>query len=212
MKAKLAWALALAALLALSGVPAAAQGQTPTAITDVRQESGERSTRLVLESSGPLAYTYYSPDPLTLVVDIPEVDASKLPSRITVGTREVESLRVTTLARGDGRGIARFEVRLASLVPLQDLLEGPHAAPRLRAPGRARRLPGRSAGASTGCDGPRGGRTRSGGPGSGSAARPAGSPACPRRVRSEARAPAGDADPRRRPRERDGAGGDRHPG
>jgi type IV pilus assembly protein PilQ len=66
-----------------------------------------------------LAYTYYSPDPLTLVVDLPEVDASKVPSRVNVGTREVESLRVTTMARADGRSLARLEVRLASLVPYQ---------------------------------------------------------------------------------------------
>ena len=43
----------------------------PTTITDIRQESTDRSTRLVVECTGPLAYTYYSPDPLTLVIDIP---------------------------------------------------------------------------------------------------------------------------------------------
>ena len=36
-----------------------------------------------------------------------------------MGTREVESLRVTSLARADGRNLARVEVRLASLVPYQ---------------------------------------------------------------------------------------------
>ena len=59
------------------------------------------------------------PDPLTLVVDIPEVDASLLSPRIDVGTPEVESLRVTQMARADGRNLARLEVRLASLVPYQ---------------------------------------------------------------------------------------------
>src|SRR5262249_17525903 len=82
-------------------------------------ENGARSTKLIVECSGPVAYTYYSPDPLTLVVDIPEVDASRVPSRINVATREVESLRVTTMARADGRSIARLEVRLASLLPYQ---------------------------------------------------------------------------------------------
>jgi len=98
---------------------APAQDVTPTTITDIRQESTDRSTRLVVECTGPLAYTYYSPDPLTLVIDIPEVDASQIPARINVGTREVESLRVTSLARADGRNLARVEVRLASLVPYQ---------------------------------------------------------------------------------------------
>src|SRR6185295_18863597 len=120
MRAKLAGVLLVAAVvLAVSGAPASAQDRTPTAISDIRQENAGRSTRLVVECSGPVAYTYYSPDPLTLVVDIPEVDASKIPSRINVGTREVESLRVTTMARADGRSIARLEVRLASLVPYQ---------------------------------------------------------------------------------------------
>ena len=73
----------------------------------------------MVECTGPLAYTYYSPDPLTLVVDIPEVDASQVPARVNVGTREVESVRVTSLARADGRNLARVEVRLASLVPYQ---------------------------------------------------------------------------------------------
>jgi type IV pilus assembly protein PilQ len=118
MRAKLAGVGLFAAVLAL-GTWAPAQEGTPTAITDIRQESTDRSTRLVVECTGPLAYTYYSPDPLTLVVDIPEVDASQVPARVNVGTREVESIRVTSLARADGRSLARVEVRLASLVPYQ---------------------------------------------------------------------------------------------
>jgi type IV pilus assembly protein PilQ len=118
MRAKLAGVCLVAAALALA-TSAVAQDGTPTAITDIRQESTERSTRLIVECTGPLAYTYYSPDPLTLVVDIPEVDAAQVPARINVGTREVESLRVTSLARADGRNLARLEVRLASLVPYQ---------------------------------------------------------------------------------------------
>jgi type IV pilus secretin PilQ/predicted competence protein len=118
MRAKLAGVGPFVAVLALA-TWAPAQEATPTTITDIRQESTERSTRLVVECTGPLAYTYYSPDPLTLVIDIPEVDASQIPARINVGTREVESLRVTSLARADGRNLARVEVRLASLVPYQ---------------------------------------------------------------------------------------------
>ncbi len=118
MRAKLAGVgLFAVALASAAGVPA--QQAATTAITDIRQESSDRSTRLVVQCTGPLAYTYYSPDPLTLVVDIPEVDASQVPARVNVGTREVESVRVTSLARADGRNLARVEVRLASLVPYQ---------------------------------------------------------------------------------------------
>lgn len=118
MRAKLA-GLVLAAAVLAPAWPAAADESSPTVISNIRQESGARSTRIVVECNGPLAYTYYSPDPLTLVVDIPEVDASRVPARINVGTHEVESLRLTTMARADGRSLARLEVRLASLVPFQ---------------------------------------------------------------------------------------------
>jgi type IV pilus secretin PilQ/predicted competence protein len=125
MKAKLGGVCLIAAALATPAVPSAvAEDRTPTAISDIRQENTDRSTRVVIECTGPIAYTYYSPDPLTLVVDIPEVDASKVPARINVATREVESLRVTNLARADGRNIARLEVRLASLVPYQIYSKG----------------------------------------------------------------------------------------
>ncbi|MEO5761931.1 MAG: type IV pilus secretin PilQ [Vicinamibacteria bacterium] len=52
-----------------------------------------------------------------MVVDIADADSSRLPARLEVATREVESLRVSSLARGDGRTTARVEVRLAALAP-----------------------------------------------------------------------------------------------
>jgi type IV pilus assembly protein PilQ len=124
MKAKLATTLLAASCLAAIGVPALSQDGGAVSITDIRQESTERSTRIIIECSGALAYTYYSPDPLTLVVDVPEVVAGSVPSRINIGTREVESLRVTQMARADGRALSRIEVRLASLVPYQVFSKG----------------------------------------------------------------------------------------
>jgi hypothetical protein len=118
MRAKLAGSLSLVILASLLAGGAVADDRA-AAITEIRQESNAHSTRLVVACTGPVAYTYYSPDPLTLVVDIPEVDPSKVPSRISVGTREVESVRVTSMVRADGRSLARVEVRLASLVPYQ---------------------------------------------------------------------------------------------
>src|SRR6186713_1494693 len=120
MRAKPAWALLITACAAPFVWDAAlAQDRTPTAISNIRQESTDRSTRLFVECTGPVAYTYYSPDPLTLVVDIPEADASQVAPKIAVGTKEVESVRVTSMARADGHTLARLEVRLASLVPYQ---------------------------------------------------------------------------------------------
>jgi type IV pilus assembly protein PilQ len=120
MRAKLVRVSTLVALAAaMATPPILADDAAPAAISNIRQENGARATRLVVEATAPLAYTYYSPDPLTLVVDIPEVDASKLPGRISVGTPEVESLQVTTLARADGRHLSRLEVKLANVVPYQ---------------------------------------------------------------------------------------------
>ena len=94
---------------------------SPRPSPNIRQESdGPIHSPRCVECTGPLAYTYYSPDPLTLVVDIPEVDASQVPARINVGTKEVESVRVTSMARGRRpQTLARLEVKLASLVPYQ---------------------------------------------------------------------------------------------
>ena len=86
MQAKLAWGLlALVALVRRH----AGRGRGTRLDRHLRDPAGDgrqRSTRLVVECTGPVAYTYYSPDPLTLVVDMPEVDPSKVPARINVGT------------------------------------------------------------------------------------------------------------------------------
>ena len=119
MRAKLAGVCLFTGALACT-TAVHAQESTPTKITDIRQESSDQATRLVLEASGPLAsYQYYSPDPLTVIVDISDVDASAVPGRINVGSREVDSVRVTSLARADGNHLTRVEVRLASLAPYQ---------------------------------------------------------------------------------------------
>jgi type IV pilus secretin PilQ/predicted competence protein len=126
MRAKLAGALATVVALSapFAAAPARSEERTPASITDIRQEVGDRTTRLVVASTAPLAYTYYTPDPLTVVVDVPEVDSSKIASRISVGTPEVESIRVTNMARGDGRNLARLEVKMASLVQFQIFSKG----------------------------------------------------------------------------------------
>ncbi len=88
MRAKLAGALSLVILASLLAGSAVAD---TAAITEIRQESNSHSTRLVVACTGPVAYTYYSPDPLTLVVDIPEVDPSKVPSSASARARSSPS-------------------------------------------------------------------------------------------------------------------------
>jgi len=115
MRARLAWALSLVAALLLGSVHA--QESATTIISDIRQESAGDSTRLVVVSNGPLTYAHYAVDPLTVIVDLPDVDVSKLPAQIDVGSPEVESVRITPMARSEGKNLARLEVRLAHRVP-----------------------------------------------------------------------------------------------
>lgn len=106
-----------ASVLALPAQARQAPVAARTVLADLRQETGEASTRLVIAGSSKPTFTHHSPDPLTLVVDIADADSSRLPARLEVATREIESLRVSSLARGDGRTTARVEVRLAALGP-----------------------------------------------------------------------------------------------
>ncbi|MEO8360966.1 MAG: type IV pilus secretin PilQ [Vicinamibacteria bacterium] len=117
---RVAISLSIGLALGVLALPAQARQATVaarTVLADLRQETGDSSTRLVIAGSAKPTFTHHSPDPLTLVVDIADADSSRLPARLEVATREVESLRVTSLARGDGRTTARVEVRLAALAP-----------------------------------------------------------------------------------------------
>jgi type IV pilus assembly protein PilQ len=117
---RVAKSVSIGLAIAVMALPAQAR-QTPsqarTVLADLRQETGDASTRLVIAGSAKPSFTHHSPDPLTLVVDIADADSSRLPARLEVATREVESLKVSSLARGDGRTTARVEVRLAALGP-----------------------------------------------------------------------------------------------
>ncbi len=76
-------------------------------------------TRVWFETSGTVLYTQYSPDPLTLVVDLPGVDVSSIAERTVVGSREVESILVNRLEGVNGKTLSRIEIKLGSLVPYQ---------------------------------------------------------------------------------------------
>ena len=104
-------------MLALPADARQATNAGRTVLADLRQETGDASTRLVIAGSAKPSFTHHSPDPLTLVVDIADADSTRLPARLEVATREIESLRVYSLVRGDGRPTARVEVRLAALAP-----------------------------------------------------------------------------------------------
>ena len=91
----------------------------PSVIRAVRYHVEPARTRIWFETSGTLFYTHYSPDPLTLVIDLPGVDISAITDRTVVGSQEVESITATELDGAAGKSLSRIEVKLSSLVPYQ---------------------------------------------------------------------------------------------
>ena len=97
---------------------AGAEGSMAT-IESIRFHVEPNQTRVWLETTGAVLYTHYSPDPLTLVIDLPGVDVSALPERTVVGSREVESVLVKRLDGVNGKRLSRIEIQLASIAPYQ---------------------------------------------------------------------------------------------
>ena len=80
----------------------------------------------MVETSGTLFYTHYSPDPLTLVIDLPGTAITAIAEHTVVGSQEVESISATRLDESSGKSLSRIEIKLGSLVPYQ-ITAGEHA-------------------------------------------------------------------------------------
>jgi type IV pilus assembly protein PilQ len=93
--------------------------QSSVSFNAVRYHVEPGRTRVWFETSGTVLYTQYSPDPLTLVVDLPGVDVSGIAERTVIGSREVESILVKRLEGVNGKSLSRVEIKLGSLVPYQ---------------------------------------------------------------------------------------------
>ena len=115
--------ISLVALVQVAEVTAQvdAVGEAPIAtIRAVRFHVEPGRTRVWFETTGAVLYTHYSPDPLTLVIDLPGVDISGLSERTVVGSREVESILARSLQSGvNGRKLSRIEIKLAVIAPYQ---------------------------------------------------------------------------------------------
>jgi hypothetical protein len=116
-------ALALVHIVVFAAMQVAAQSDDPSmgsvSIHAVRYHVEPGRTRVWFETSGTILYTQYSPDPLTLVIDLPGVDVSGIAERTVVGSREVESVLVARLEGLNGKSLSRIEIKLGSLVPYQ---------------------------------------------------------------------------------------------
>ncbi len=114
--------IVLMAVIQVTAVSAQVERAADASLATVRAvrfhvEPGQ--TRVWLETTGAVLYTHYSPDPMTLVVDLPGVDVSTLPDRTVVGSREVESILVTSLDGVNGKRLSRVEIKLATIAPYQ---------------------------------------------------------------------------------------------
>ena len=87
------------------------------AVRAVRFHVEPSQTRVWFLTTGAVLYTHYSPDPLTLVIDLPGVDVSALPERTVIGSREVEAILATRLEGVGGRRLSRIEIKLATIAP-----------------------------------------------------------------------------------------------
>ena len=122
--------IALATMTQVAGAAAYQLAQeaeaSSAAVSAVRFHVEPSQTRVWLETTGAVLYTHYSPDPLTLVIDLPGVDVSGLPERTVVGSREVESILATSLDGVGGRRLSRIEIKLATIAPY-DITGSEHA-------------------------------------------------------------------------------------
>jgi type IV pilus assembly protein PilQ len=97
----------------------AAGRESLATIRAVRFHVEPGQTRVWFETTGAVLYTHYSPDPLTLVIDLPGVDLKALAPRTVVGSREVESVLATNLDGVNGKKLSRIEIKLAAIAPYQ---------------------------------------------------------------------------------------------
>ncbi len=111
--------MAMMQVAEISAQPQGSANPAPGTVSAVRFHVAPGQTRVWLETAGAVLYTNYSPDPLTLVVDLPGVDISGLPPRTVVGSREVDAILATTLEGVGGKQLSRIEIKLATIVPYQ---------------------------------------------------------------------------------------------
>jgi type IV pilus secretin PilQ/predicted competence protein len=102
-----------ATTLAESGT-ATLSGSTPTRISEIRvaENSEDSGTVIVeIEATSSINYTSYEPEPNALVVEIPNVDLSALPSELIIGKAGIEVAEITAVPSHGGGSHARFEFR-----------------------------------------------------------------------------------------------------
>ncbi|MEO5898251.1 MAG: type IV pilus secretin PilQ [Vicinamibacterales bacterium] len=104
------WApgLALAAMLVVAGTIVLAASTAPVRLIGVSRSGGA----LLIESSEPAGYVVTQPDPLTVIVELRDVDARSAGSDVE-RRAPISSVSVEAATTGDGKALARVRVTLA---------------------------------------------------------------------------------------------------
>ncbi len=108
-------AIAAAALRCSGNTPVSEPGQAPltapsvVVIHGIDHTATPSGTEVILHGNYPFSYTSYQPDPKTLVLELLDVRVQGVSDTVTIGTPQVQGMRVSTVESVDGGTIAKFE-------------------------------------------------------------------------------------------------------
>ncbi len=107
------WAADLAPLGAFGPPPETADAASPR-LKGMSSSAGRRITTVSIETSDPVAYVTSRPDPLTLFIDLREVDASGARSAMLGAKGIVSGAAVEAATGADGARVTRVRIRLST--------------------------------------------------------------------------------------------------
>ncbi len=114
------WAAGLTPLDAFGPPPGAEAGPAdkaaapPTRLKGMTASAGRRITTISIETSDPASYVTSRPDPLTLFVDLRDVDTSGAQNAVLGAKGLVSGAAIEQATGADGARIARVRIRLTS--------------------------------------------------------------------------------------------------
>src|ERR1700730_8128655 len=106
------WAAGLAPLDAVGTDAGSTGGTTTPQLKTLSAKAGRRITTVTIETSDPVPYLTNRPDPMTLLVDLREVDADKVVNSITEAKGVIAGVSVESAVAPEGGKVARVRIRL----------------------------------------------------------------------------------------------------
>src|SRR5438477_5818826 len=95
-----------ALVIAAAGVWAAGDTAAPQ-LTALSAKAGRRITTLTIETSDPVPYLTSRPDPMTLLIDLRQVERARLVNKVTEAAGVIASVTVEDAMSPDGAKLAR---------------------------------------------------------------------------------------------------------